>query len=280
MFVIAPPECDESRLSGSSTGTVTTSSPTGADRPYTGSWLPGDGLFTSAGSYATVTDREAQSTLSVAPNSSITSNFLGWLVGGDYQTPPQLVTCESSPSRCDNVSGQAISTVASKALQDVLHGKKEMAWYRIGNGIVDIETNFEKAARRVPCIVAPEVLACDPPASNAEVTAHRSGTQIQVVSGSWVVLNLVSGQSVLIPAGHGIFVPGNPNLAAKQDMSSSVHPFDLASLHRWWAKPTATTASSSASYALLGVVGGAAAVLLALVGGIRRRRRRALRAGR
>ena len=73
--------------------------------------------------------------------------------------------------------------------------------------------------------------------SDVNVTVRANGTEVDVVSGSWMAMNTASGQSVVLTAGQRIFIPSDPSQAAAENMQASVGSFDVGSFPEWWVSP-------------------------------------------
>ena len=134
---------------------------------------------------------------------------------------------------------------------------------------VDVNSGIRTAAT---CLGSVYAVGCDSARSNVEVTVGANGTEFDDLGGSWVVINLVSGQSVTLSAGQRVIVSNDPTQAAQQNMSNSIESFNASTVKQWW-----TNTPSSPDYTIIGSVLFIVVIAVALGGVFYARRRSQIR---
>jgi len=256
--------CVPDWLSGSSTGSANVVSLDGSISPYKGILLPGSGLATDVNSYVTFTDPDSQATISLGP----LSKMLSWTQAFLDPVQASIGSCADSPETCTEITAYHISQATKDALESAFEGNLVMAWYKFGNGVYDATVDVTKGITKAACLNAGNAAACDSHGSNILLSVWDNGTEFDVMDGTWIVVNLISGDSTTISTGQGIFVSSDPSQAAVQNMGESVKPFDTSSVSPWWETNFSTSPLNLPSWINMeneGILMVASAVVLLVV---------------
>lgn len=238
--------CVPAWLSGSTSGGATVVAPGGAQQNFAGKLPIGSTLQTGPSSYATVSDNAA--TVSVGPDSQVTYN-----------------ACTLDAGALDCGQNSAVKDFTGKlvdALHSALHGRPFGAMFTLAKGEYHFFINDLNAVQNeVDFSMYPNGALIDETGSEATASVSGNGTQIDVISGVWEAVSLVSGQAVNVTAGEQLFVPSSAALATGQNMSGSVQALNTSSVNQWW-----NSQSGSQNTDLGAILGGLGLIAVLVVG--------------
>jgi hypothetical protein len=96
----------------------------------------------------------------------------------------------------------------------------------------------------VVCNYVSQVLIC-PRGTEYVIFASANVTNVQVLSGTVLVVSAVTAQFATIGAGQQISIPGNQTQAGQQDLQNDITPFDASTANQWWPTMQAQKTSTN-----------------------------------